>query len=123
MTTFDTLIDAIAGGPTSHSKLGEAGGAGTAADRKGVRNLTYNTGQILGATGLVAQNNASDTAMDTNNGTGNCFEASSNICPPTAWTIGGFIKPTAAAIAAVESHLCGPQNFRYSLGLKGGKWE
>jgi hypothetical protein len=61
MTAYDTAIDAIAGGPTWHAKVGESSGTVMAA-RVGPAGTYIATGVTYSVTGLVA-NNGADTAV------------------------------------------------------------
>lgn len=62
MTAFDTAIDAIASGPSSHWKLNEASGT-ACADRKAARAMTYEGTYSLGQANLTPQNDGAQTSF------------------------------------------------------------
>jgi hypothetical protein len=94
---YNSIIDLD--NPIGHWKLGESAGATTAVDRKGNRNGTVSAaGVTFGQTGLLAANNASDTAALFNPASSGKIDiASTNTAPyssSTAKTIEGWIKTT-----------------------------
>jgi hypothetical protein len=115
--TFNTAVDAVAGGPTSHWKLNEDPGF-TAVDRKAHRDLSYSFGVFRTQPNLIPYNNGTDGAIKVIGDGANVYEVASTIAPvATAWTFAAWIE--AAAVGA-EYPVMGQQTFRFGLGIKPG---
>jgi len=94
MTAYDTTLDTDS--PVSHWKLGEPSGT-AAADRKAANAGVYQGTPTLGATGLLATNNSTDTAVTLNGKSQYVSIVGASSLQPTSITAEGWVKCTSLA--------------------------